>query len=117
MSGDRARKDAQFRPVSLRHEDVELLRAGEMPEEFIARVLDARPSPVMARGGKKEEKLRPIEMSEEEVEAAARGDEISEHLTERLEEAGKLDPNRKRAAGTKAARPEKTPPGQRRSKS
>lgn len=87
-----------------------------MPEELIARVLEASPSPVMA-GGKKEEKLRPIDLSEEEVEAAARGDEISERLTERLEEAGKLDPNRKRAAGTRAARPEKTPPGERRSKS
>lgn len=116
MSGDHAPAGAHGRPVALRQEDVELLTMGEMPEELIARILEAGASPVRAAEGGEGKKLRPIELSEEEVEAAARGEEISERLAERLEEAARLDPNRKRAAGTRAARPEKTPPGERRSK-
>ena len=41
---------------------------------------------------------------------------ISERLAERFEEAAKLDMNRKRAAGTRAERPDVTPPGEKRTK-
>lgn len=114
MSGDEP--SAQGRPVALRQEDIQLLSVGEMPTEFITRVLESNPAQSESRKVKKDEKLRPVEVDEEEMEAAARDDETPESLAERLEEAGKLDPNRKRAAGKKAARPEKTPPGQRRRK-
>ena len=87
-----------------------------MPEESITRVLESTPTRVEPGKGKKAAKLRPVELGEEEMEAVARRAEIPETLAERLEEAGKLDTNRTRAAGKKAARPEKTPPGHKRPK-
>lgn len=115
MSGD-GPVTAKGRPVALRQQDIDQLRVGEMPDEFIARVLESTPARVEPGKAKKTEKLRPVELGREEMEAVARGAEIPETLAESLEEAGKLDINRKRAAGKKAARPEKTPPGQKRPK-
>ncbi len=87
-----------------------------MPDEFVAVILEAA-SPADRTGRvKKSEKLSPVELTAEEIEVAARGEVISEAFSERLEAAAKLDANRKRAAGTKAARPEVTPPGERRNK-
>jgi hypothetical protein len=115
MSGD-APVPGKARPAALRQEDIEQLRAGEMPGEFITRVLESNPAEIEPGKRKKSEKLRPVDLDEAEMEATVAGNEIPEGLAERLEEAGKLDANRKRAAGKKAARPEKTPPGQKRQK-
>lgn len=115
MSGD-GPTPAKGRPAALRQEDIDQLRVGEMPEELIERVLESTPTRVEPGKGKKSEKLRPVELGREEMEALARRADIPESLAERLEEAGKVDTNRKRAAGKKAARPEKTPPGQKRPK-
>ena len=108
------REGARGSPAPFRQEDVDLLAAGEMPDEIVAMILETGPPPERPGRGKKGEKLAPVELSAEEIDAATRGEEISEALAERLEVAAKLDLNRKRAAGTKAARPEATPPGERR---
>lgn len=111
-----ARDGARGSPAPFRQEDVDLLAAGEMPDEIVALILETGPPPKEARRGERVDKLAPVDLSAEEIEAAARGEKISDPLAERLEAAAKLDLNRKRAAGTKAARPEVTPPGERRKK-
>lgn len=103
-------------PAGFRQEDVDRLRAGEMPEELIERILAGHPVQPEKRQKPRGEKLTPVDLSADEIEAAAQRGETSESLAERLEEAGKRDPNRKRAAGTRAARPERTPPGEKRRK-
>ena len=101
-------------PVALRQEDVDLLVAGEMPEVVVARILEARrPAKSAAPRRRPKDKLRPIELTAQDIDLAARG-ETSAAFTERLDAVGKLDTNRKRAAGSKAAKPSVRPPGEKR---
>jgi hypothetical protein len=87
-----------------------------MPDEVVTRILETGQPTGKAARVTKGKKLAPVELTSEEIDILARGESISEELAERLEAASKLDRNRKRAAGTKAERPDKTPPGEKRTK-
>lgn len=109
---DQDNQTALGSPAEFRQEDVDLLVAGEMPEEIVIRILEGRSQVGRVVSGRKPpKKLAPIELSAHDIELAASGAEVSEALAERLEKAGKLDSNRKRAAGKKTDVPGLLPPG------
>lgn len=119
MSGkaDRDKRDrARGSPAPFRQEDIERLAAGEMPDEVVTRILETGQPTGKAARVTKGKKLAPVELTPEEIDTLALGESTSEGLAERLEAASKLDTNRKRAAGTKAERPDKTPPGEKRTR-
>jgi hypothetical protein len=112
---DQDNQGALGSPAEFRQEDVDLLVAGEMPEEVVFRILEGRSQGGRVVSGRKtRKKLAPIELSAQDIELAASSEEVSEALAERLEKAGKRDANRKRAAGTKADVPGVLPPGMKR---
>ena len=108
------REEARGSPAPFRQEDIERLAAGEMPDEVVTMILETGHPPGKAARVTKGEKLAPVELTPEEIDTLARGESTSEELAERLEAAAKLDMNRKRAAGTRAERPDATPPGEKR---
>ncbi len=114
---DRGRGEgARGSPAPLRQVDIERLASGELPDEVVTRILESGQPPARPPRVTKGKKLAPVELTPEEIEALAGGEPISEQLAGRFEEAAKLDMNRKRAAGTRAERPEVTPPGEKRTK-
>lgn len=110
------REGARGSPAPFRQEDIERLAAGEMPDEVVTMMLETGQPPGKATRVTKGKKLAPVELTPEEIDTLARGESTSEELAERLEAAAKLDMNRKRAAGTRAERPDATPPGEKRIK-
>lgn len=115
MSGkaDRGERDwARGSPAPFRQEDIERLAAGEMPDEVVTMILETGQPPGKVARVTRGKKLAPVELTPEEIDTLARGESTSEGLAEKLEAASKLDTNRKRAAGTRAERPDTTPPGE-----
>jgi hypothetical protein len=110
------REGARGSPAPFRQEDIERLAAGEMPDDIVTVILESGISPGKAAPITKGKKLAPVELTAKEIDALARGESTSEEMAERLETAAKLDMNRKRAAGTRAERPDITPPGEKRTK-
>lgn len=92
-------------PVPLSEDEVAVLTRGQMPEERIARILDARPVPVGPPGKARETKRAPVDLTPAELLALAAG-EVSDRLRTRLDKAaaGRLKVV-KRTAATPRLRP------------
>ena len=96
-------------PVRFSADEVAALVRGEMPEERIARILEANPGPLgppLQRGGKR--KSAPIELSAKELAGLGAG-ETSADVQGRLEKAAAV--RRPRDLDRKTAKPRLRPTG------
>jgi hypothetical protein len=94
-------------PVALSEDEVAALTRGQMPEERMARILEARSAPLGPADKRRETKRAPADLTEAELTALAAG-EAADSLRARLEKAAA---GRLKVVKRTAATPRLRPPG------